>query len=88
MTRPSIDHIAIGTVIKDFDNGPDNGKQAWNFYKTELSKHDTPVAIVICNDEGTYFGEIWTRNDVPASYEYFIIRMNVLGVYEPDPDDD
>ncbi|TKC89181.1 hypothetical protein FAZ69_09415 [Trinickia terrae] len=81
MTRPSIALIAIGTVIKEFEDGPDNGNQAWDFYSTELGKHENPVAIVIGNDQCEYFGEIWSRNDVPASYQNFHTRMSFLGVY-------
>ncbi|GAB7524064.1 hypothetical protein [Paraburkholderia sp. 2C] len=88
MTRPTISSIAIGTVIKDFDEGPNNAKDAWKFYSTELDKHENPVAIVICNDQGAFFGEVWSQNDVPTSFENFENRMGILGVYEDDDYDE
>ncbi|MGH8777731.1 hypothetical protein [Paraburkholderia sp.] len=85
-----IAQIAVGTVVKEFDDDKGNQKNAWQFLNSEIAKHDDEVAVVIERDDGHRIGEIWANFSALPDVETadrFRHYLLLNAFYDDDEDD-
>lgn len=87
LAESSLDDIAqivIGTALCEPDSGLQNEKQAWEFFQTEIQKHDNEVAVAVRRNDGACFGTILINYTAPETFSPFKGLLQGMGFYDTE----